>query len=114
MKCIMIFAIVACASFQAMAQQSSEPNSLKISGLTSLHSSDPLFIVSDDQVSTEIAKEEFERINARDIQSISVLKDPQVLQIYGERGKNGVVLIVMKGDSFSETFPGNTQPAKEK
>jgi hypothetical protein len=113
MKYIMIVAIVACASFQVLAQQNNKPSLLTVYG-SSLQSADPLFIISDDQASREITKEEVEKIDKRNIQSISVLKDDKAREAYGEKGKNGVVVLVMKGDSFSETFPGNSQPIKEK
>jgi len=109
-----IFAIGACSFSQIKAQQKNEPTPLKISGSTSLYSSEPLVIIVDDQTKRQITQNNFEGIDQRDIQSISVLKDYKALEAYGERGRNGVVIIVMKGDSFSETFPGNTQPVKEK
>jgi hypothetical protein len=114
MKYIVIVAIVACTSFQVMAQQNSEPTSLKIFGSTSLSSVEPLFIIADDQINREITQKEFEKIDPSDIQSVSVLKERKALEVYGEKGRNGVIILVMKGDSFSETFPGNAQPAKEK
>ena len=37
-----------------------------------------------------------EQINPNDIESISVLKNKSATELYGEKGKNGVVLITMK------------------
>lgn len=44
----------------------------------------------------EITKAEFDAINPNDIESISVLKDKTATATYGEKGKNGVLLITMK------------------
>ena len=37
-----------------------------------------------------------EQINPNDIESISVLKDKSATALYGEKGKNGVILITLK------------------
>ena len=53
----------------------------------------PLFLLDD----KEITKEQMNNIATDDIQSITVLKDKSATDIYGEKGKNGVVLIKTKG-----------------
>lgn len=52
----------------------------------------PLFIVDGKRTS----EEELQRINPKEIKSIDVLKNEASTSIYGEDGKNGVVLITMK------------------
>ena len=51
----------------------------------------PLFIV-DGQESTNPMKD----LNPRDIESITVLKDESATSLYGEKGKNGVIIIKTK------------------
>lgn len=52
----------------------------------------PLYIVDDKEVTVEEAK----KISPQDIQSISILKDSKATDKYGEKGKNGVVVIITK------------------
>ena len=52
---------------------------------------DPLYIVNDEETSAEIVKS----MNPKTIESITVLKDAST-RAYGEKGKNGVVLITTK------------------
>jgi len=52
----------------------------------------PLFIVDGKRTS----EEELQGINPEEIKSIDVLKNETSTSIYGEDGKNGVVLITMK------------------
>ncbi|GHT08590.1 TonB-dependent receptor [Bacteroidia bacterium] len=53
---------------------------------------DPLFIVDGKVVSS------IDKLNEKDIHSISVLKDGAATSIYGDAGKNGVILITTKAD----------------
>ena len=80
---------------------SANPNSVpdfNIRGFTSITSSggvvsaSPLFII--DGVSATV--EDFGRMNANDIASISVLKDAAAASIYGSRAAFGVVLVTTK------------------
>ena len=45
-----------------------------------------------------ITKEEMDKINPDDIESVNVLKGEQATHLYGEKGKNGVVIITPKGE----------------
>ncbi len=51
---------------------------------------EPLFFVDGKEV------ESLNDINPDDIESISVLKDKSAIELYGEKGKNGVIIITMK------------------
>lgn len=53
----------------------------------------PLFILD----GAEITQKQMEGINPDQIESISVLKDKSATVLYGDKGKNGVVLITSKG-----------------
>ncbi len=52
----------------------------------------PLFIVD----GKEIGKDEYKKLNTDDIESISVLKNKSSVATWGEKGKNGVILITTK------------------
>ena len=52
----------------------------------------PLFVV-DDKI---IGNDDITKIKPNDIESVTVLKDESAMKIYGEKGKNGVVIIKMK------------------
>jgi TonB-dependent SusC/RagA subfamily outer membrane receptor len=50
-----------------------------------------------------VSKEEISNINPEDIESISILKDTASLKLYGEKGKNGVIVITTKKKDISES-----------
>ena len=61
----------------------------------------------------EITNEQLKAIDPNTIQAISVLKDESATRVYGEPGKNGVILITMKkagdaGDAVTLSAAGNT------
>jgi TonB-dependent SusC/RagA subfamily outer membrane receptor len=60
---------------------------------------EPLYVV-DGRVTTA---EELEEIDGNKIASISVLKDGAAESIYGEKARNGVIVIKMKEKSFTPT-----------
>jgi len=60
--------------------------------LTLPKSAPPLYILN----GTEISEEEMKLIDPNKIESIDVLKDKSAESIYGEKGKNGVVVITLK------------------
>ena len=57
----------------------------------------PLFLVDGKEVST------IEDIKPENIESFSILKDKTSTELYGEKGKNGVILITTKANEMSET-----------
>jgi TonB-dependent SusC/RagA subfamily outer membrane receptor len=60
--------------------------------LTVPKSPPPLYILN----GTEISEEEMKLIDPNKIESIDVLKDKSAEAIYGEKGKNGVIVITLK------------------
>jgi TonB-dependent SusC/RagA subfamily outer membrane receptor len=52
----------------------------------------PLFVV-DGQI---ITKERFDKLNPDDIESVNVLKGKEATAIYGDKARNGVILLTMK------------------
>lgn len=101
------------SSIPSLAQENAKPSQLIVSGSGVYNAPDPLFIISEGESMKEITPEELGKISTNDIQSVSVLKDPQALLVYGEKARNGVVVLVMKDKSFLENFPDQTQPDRE-
>jgi TonB-linked SusC/RagA family outer membrane protein len=64
---------------------------VRVRGITSLGSADPLYIVDGVQSSNGLRD-----INPDDIESIQVLKDAGAAAIYGIQGSNGVVIVTTK------------------
>jgi TonB-dependent SusC/RagA subfamily outer membrane receptor len=60
----------------------------------------PLYILNTTDGEKELKS--FENINPTDIESINVLKGSAATSIYGEKGKNGVVIITLKKNSKYE------------
>jgi hypothetical protein len=108
----LIVAIGFCSSFQLIAQEKNEGPTIVTMGFA-LTETSPMFLVTDDLGTSEITQQEFESLSNRNVQTITVLKDPITLVSFGERGRNGVVVVQMRGSSFSENFPGNTRSEKE-
>ena len=52
----------------------------------------------------EVTSEEVNAISPNDIESVSVLKDENAVKLYGEKGKNGVIIIKTKTKKTSFKF----------
>jgi TonB-dependent SusC/RagA subfamily outer membrane receptor len=106
---------------------SGSPGSAKFNGFIRGASSingntDPLLVVD----GIPVTAEEFRKLNQQDIQSVTVLRDASGIAIYGNRAKNGVIIITTKNEmkaleqvktrtNFNETaffYPNLTTDAK--
>lgn len=56
---------------------------------------DPLIVVNDSILKHEV----MEHLNPNDIESVTVLKDKKAMELYGEKGKFGVIKITTKNIS---------------
>ncbi|MEL6810703.1 MAG: hypothetical protein AAFP76_05165 [Bacteroidota bacterium] len=56
----------------------------------------PLYIIKTAQGEKEVTGAYFEKLKPKNIQSVSVLKDKPAISRYGDKGKNGVIVIEMK------------------
>lgn len=69
---------------------------------------DPLFLIRYAETTEEITREEFEELtrgSGKNVEYLTVLKDSKSLEPYGASGRNGVVLMKLKGKpTFSEEF----------
>ena len=104
MKCLLILGLLIGCVLTSGAQDLTTTSETPIeSELTiELSSSEPLYLVSSMKTAKIVTKDEFEKINSDQIDYIQVIKDPSSTIIYGDKARNGVVLIVMKGFSFPE------------
>ncbi|WP_299521395.1 M56 family metallopeptidase [Winogradskyella sp.] len=64
-------------------------NNIYISGL---NGENPLYIVD----GKEVSKEKFTKLNPKKIESVTVLKDESAIKKYGDKGKNGVIIVKTK------------------
>ena len=65
---------------------------IKITNTTSSNGEDPLYLLD----GKEIKKEELQELDPNKIESISVFKDKKATDLYGDKGKHGVVEITSK------------------
>ena len=59
---------------------------------------EPLYVISEGGIFKEASKEDLEKINITQIASVEVLIDAELLLAYGDKGKNGVMIISLKED----------------
>lgn len=79
----------------ASISSSSSP-SVIVRGLSSTQENAPLYILDTKEGNKEL--KDFSGINPNDIESINVLKDKSATDLFGEKGKNGVIIIKLKKD----------------
>jgi bla regulator protein blaR1 len=79
-------------------QSESNDGSIKLNNVSQTSTSSSLFILDD----VEISSDKLSSIKSEDIESINVLKEKSALESYGEKGKNGVVIITSKNKSSHE------------
>lgn len=86
---------------------------VRIRGVNGLSSGDPLYVVDGTPISNanfsgSTSGSDFGNlasdINPEDVEKISVLKGPSATALYGNRAKNGVVLITLKKGAKSKGF----------
>ncbi|MEM9822711.1 MAG: TonB-dependent receptor plug domain-containing protein [Bacteroidota bacterium] len=67
---------------------------ISIRGISTLQSSEPLFILDNNQIQNYATL--FSLVNVQDIKSVQILKDASETGFYGARGANGVIVIKTK------------------
>lgn len=99
MRILLVTSILCCCSAIAYSQGDSKEYKAPEPKVIFSHSGDLLFVKSQRGIAKIITKDEAENLSESTIDYISVLKDPSAIHIYGDKGKNGVVLIVMKNEA---------------
>lgn len=84
-------------------EEDAENGKIKIRASDSISENPPLYIVNGKEV------EDITYLDPNDIEKISVIKDESATELYGEKGKNGVILITTKKTvKFNpKNLPGN-------
>ena len=103
MKSLLVAAFTICSCVFVYAQQaesSKEPRPVQTSGEIAPSSAipEPLFVISVGGIEKEITKEELEKLNITQVASVEMLVDYELLKQYGEKGKNGVMIINLRED----------------
>jgi len=107
MKYLLAVALLACTFCEMLAQEGKSEKT-DYASVAPIRISEPLFLVKYDTVTMEVTKPEFEDLTkhaTRNVEYIKVLKGTEALEPYGYKGRNGVVILALKGKpSFSEEF----------
>lgn len=57
---------------------------------------DPLFLISENGIQKEITKEDVAKLSITQIESVEVLMDNESIKEYGDKGRNGVMIISLR------------------
>lgn len=105
MKSLLVAAFILCSCALVQAQElepQNESPSASIKGTEEIQlppvPPEPLFLLSEDGVNREITKEELEKLNITEIAYVEMLMDNESIKEYGEKGRNGVMIISLKKD----------------
>ncbi len=83
------------SAVQASAMPGADEPVIRIRGVGSLNSAEPLVLVDG-------VERSFSQLDANEIESISVLKDASATAVFGVRGANGVILVTTKRGSVGK------------
>jgi TonB-linked SusC/RagA family outer membrane protein len=89
-----------------ITSSSGSPGSLgnvRIRGVGTINNNNPLYVVDG------LPQDDIGWLNARDIESIEVLKDASAQAIYGARAANGVILVSTKRGDSGDTYRSNIE-----
>lgn len=76
---------------------------VRIRGVGTINNNNPLYVVDG------LPQSDIGWLNARDIESIEVLKDASAQAIYGARAANGVILVSTKRGASGDTYRSNIE-----
>lgn len=89
---------LACTSKTVNDEAEGKPEVVQVSAFR--NAGDALFVIN----GVPVTKDEAEQLDPKSIEAITVLKDSTATLIYGDKGKNGVVLINTKPDAEQAEF----------
>jgi len=99
MKCLLVAAFTFCTFVVAYGQQT-EPQKAqpaqKTEEITPFTIPEPLYVLSEGGIKKELSKDDLEKLVITQIASIEVITDDESIREYGEKGKNGVLIISLK------------------
>lgn len=99
----LIVLLLTCLCTFTFAQKQQKQNSAEVASVKKpgkkTSSGLQLYLLSTGDKTQEISKSEFDKISKEQIEYVRVLKDAALISMYGDKGKNGVVLVVMKSSA---------------
>ena len=91
------FMICACAFAYSQNTETQEVQTAQKSEETTPFSiPEPLYVLSEGGMTRELSIEDLQKLNITQIASIEVITDDESIREYGEKGKNGVLIISLK------------------
>ena len=110
MKSLIVAAFTICTCALAYGQQTEtqkEPPSLQNTEEISLPPiPEPLFVIAQGGIKKEISTDEMGKLSITQIESVELLLDKESLEEYGEKGKNGVMIIwLLEGHNANNKLP---------
>ena len=97
---VTVICLMACNQAE---KKNNEVNNNEEKVVTNISESTQLYIVDGKEVSKELLK----NITSESIANMTVLKNEEAIKQYGEKGKNGVIIVTTKGNENKES--ANTQ-----
>jgi hypothetical protein len=103
MKSLLVAAFTLCSCVLVYAQQTAA-NSAETHPIQTTKEvappelPEPLFVLSVGGIEKEISKDELEKLTITQIASVEMVVDNDLLKEYGEKGKNGVMIINLRED----------------
>ena len=100
-----IVLLLTCLCTFSFAQKQDKSNSSDVASFKKVAKNaddEQLYLLSSGNKTQEISKAEFEKIAKDQIEYVRELKDPALISMYGDKGKNGVVLVVLKSNAVSK------------
>jgi hypothetical protein len=102
MKSLLVVAFIGCTCAFAYGQQPETQKEAQPSQNTEEIAStpipEPLFVISRGGIKKEISTDEMGKLSITQIASVELLLDSDSVKEYGEKGKNGVMIICLKED----------------
>jgi predicted peroxiredoxin len=95
MKFLLMFGLLIGGVSPILAQDMGNKSEI-LTDLGALAADERLYLVSSMKTAKIITKDQFEKINQDQVEYVQIINDPSSIHIYGDKAKNGVVLIVMK------------------
>jgi len=102
MKSLLVVAFIVCTSAVAFAQQTdlqNEPFPIQNTVDTTVSPiPEPLFLLSEGGIKKELSTDELGKLTITQIASVELILDSESLKEYGEKGRNGVMIISLVED----------------
>lgn len=103
---VLLFSFVCTCSIAQKQQKQNSPEIASVKKpVKKVSRGEQLYLLSNGSKTEEISKADFDKIAKDQIEYTRVLKDAALISMYGDKGKNGVVLVVMKSAASGKKKP---------